>query len=635
MMGQYTNENFRGGAKSNTREELIDYIQQSQGKALIYDSGRKKLDISKLRDISDADLERTIKESSAVDVNDVIKRINKFATFMFNKYRGRNMTDKKLIAKAKKYLANYKLKEKDLVIFQILYKQKLQNPHSKIPVSTDNEIAHKLGALDPIQIQSAKLDRLTETDKKHIAKMQHLCDETRHLHKASIMKNSTYIDCSPLVLLSPYDPLHHNVSCHVHPLLVALFLPKIEQLDERMLYTNLAAVVTDRVKGKPIRYRPDLEYYVDLTTDENDIACEDGSIFRDLFQRAVVQESLKKIVTNLRNGRLFECENDKLISAIGQCGVSKADATDVILNRGPAVLLQRLLSIFSYHPVHVATRSLVSALGPSMLPQLGSIKKVSMINVTLPIPEMNEMTREVSLLSGFEQQQFFLENNIVVPKRQEVLHGRGVMIFNVNRKYHNVHRFRSQFETLTALPMRIAGFKKINTHPVEYEEEQVFHGQTYFLRSVVVVETKGTDDNEILGHSAIVIKRNEFSPQGLHLNNKYYYHYNPLNCIYPDVYALQNRDYHSHENHAYSAMRRFHQPITQLPKDDAHVDRLQHSATANHPGNDIEGHQHLIPNYPKHMNAHDMIRTKGVVFIYTNQPSTRGVGLVRRSLVPF
>lgn len=595
----------------DVRQKIIQQIQMNTN---FRDIGETSdFNLSKLKNIPEARLDSKYK-SEKIDVNDVIGNINKLTDYVYQKYRSRNLSLKKIIKKAEKIIPHFNLNKKYLYLFQILYEQKLQNPNSRLPYSDENIIADKLGKITPVSIERSKMDKLSGEDKKYIKELAELSVRSENLHNNIVNRHLTYSDCDPIVLISPYDPLHHNIDNHVHPLIAALFIPKIQAIEERMMLSNIPKTISHRVVRKPIKYRPDLELYMDLTTDPNELACADDSIFKDLANRSKVQIALKKDVLSLRNGRLFNCDSDLFLEMMNNCVTSSDDISHALFDEGPQVLIRKLFSIFSLRPTLVRSMPTVHTMGNVQPPVFYERpKKLSVINVTLPLPGV--AYQEVNLMSGLQQYQYFFDKNLVVPKKHEVIYSHGVIVFTVNRKYHNVvnnlDRYRTGIASIASLPITIRSNRRANVSPVDVGLTLDIMERTYHLRSAVLVETDENHDDRIIGHSAVFVKNSLYKGRDtLGSGDMSFFQYNPLNCVFPDYDNVDPSD-------PYNAIRRFHQPITRLTKDSESLDAdVKGAFSAN--GGLVK--QNMVNSYPQDGNFMDMVKTKAVVLIYSAEP---------------
>ena len=103
----------------------------------------------------------------------------------------------------------------------------------------------------------------------------------------------------------------------------------------------------------------------------------------------------------------------------------------------------------------------------------------------------NEHRTEVKLEDAVSMSQYFIEDGTIVPKTQQVLYSKGVLIFYVPRRAHtlNIHKLVNP-QLFTRMPRSVAGFDRLNDIPVRFETVMTV-GQSeyrYDLRSVVTVD---------------------------------------------------------------------------------------------------------------------------------------------------
>ena len=311
------------------------------------------------------------------------KGVRKLAKSLYAKYGNRSLFE--VMKKARKHLRTYGLSEGDLNLVKLAYETLIDRSQSGMVKTTQpqNVIGKALGMVHPPFVVDRHVS-VRDSDRPFLDEIVNIADSTtsKMQYSRSVAQNFSYTGYQPNVLLSRYNPDVHNVSCAVHPILAALFVPRIAYLDDRMLNSNLACIVRDRFNGRPIKYRPDFEFYVDLTTDKNEMVCSTNSVLADLRNRVRVQEQVRNAVWNLRNGKVFECNNTSFVTALDSCRQSSFDAPNLLFSQDEGVLMRRLLSVFALRPTYVTTRSLAGPMGaPS---PLGSISQLTMVHVPLP-----------------------------------------------------------------------------------------------------------------------------------------------------------------------------------------------------------------------------------------------------------
>jgi hypothetical protein len=359
--------------------------------------------------------------------------------------------------------------------------------------------------------------------------------ETKTLHSQIVLQTLQYRDCAPEAisgeLRTRNDKPHnlatdkHNFYSYVHPVIGALFIPSIKLLDEHMLIANLGYIVKCKNDGKPIMTKPDFELYWDLITDRNDHACSMESAIKDIKNRYILQKTLWECVLNLRQGRYYNDRLADFLLAIENCRSNVYDAPDLTYVKDEGTILRRLLSAFSLRPTIVSTTRLYGLIGQSPYTygsagsasgQLTSsgitqVTTVPMVTLRLPLNISNKQMG-VSLEEALTQPQWFVENKMIIPKSQQIMHSRDVLFFYVGRRFKTVNITRLNMPyNFSNLPMTIAGWEALNDHIVNYEPTMTIFNDTYNLRSVVIVDCSPTKKNLIVGCSAGIITKRDWT----------------------------------------------------------------------------------------------------------------------------
>jgi len=363
---------------------------------------------------------------------------------------------------------------------------------------------------DKLRVSENELDVLQDILKRD--------GETKTLHNNIVLQSLTYTDCQTTAMIGEYDEKYHNVYSYVHPVVAALFLPKIKLFDERMLIASLSNIVKTKYEGKQVRTKPEFELFWDLLHDKNDLVCDMESPLKDLRNRVVLQHKLWDAVFNLRQGKYFGSKLTDFMAAIGNCRNNIYDAPDLRYVKDESTILRKLLGAFSLKPTYIAS-SPVYNISSRNNPYVGSLSmteldSIPMLTVRLPLNIHNVDNLSVKLTDSVSQPQWFVENNTLVPKERSILYSKDVIIFHVNRRYQsvNIGKIHSPFN-FNSLPMSISSYETMNEIPVEFNDLETFGRSTYALRSAVIIEQTDIGNNKkiITGCSAGIIANNALS----------------------------------------------------------------------------------------------------------------------------
>ena len=372
-----------------------------------------------------------------------------------------------------------------------------------------------------IEAQTGQVLNLQSKDYAVLNEITKLYEYTRNLHADVKNQVALYRDCAPEAYTGKYDKTKHNLSTHIHPVVVAMFFPKIQALEKRMLHTNVGRIVLERAMPYlerhvslydnvlPGELEDEWALTFDITRDPNSLAyfSEDTPI-TNMLKRQKIQIELWKNVLSLRQGKYFSTsyEDDGingLLRTLGQYDWSFFDSPDMFHNQDEGSVFRKLLSVFSLRPTfaRVASLSVASKSITSMMSlSHSSIAKTSffpipIINVRLPTPlssiaPSTSSTSTPALRDALSQADWFIEHKSLVPKSKDVIHTTDVAFFYVNRRYQSVDiaTLRMSF-TYTRLPYHTAHFGQttVNDTSISVDRSLKIGSDILELRSVVAV----------------------------------------------------------------------------------------------------------------------------------------------------
>ena len=566
--------NSNKGGKGNVVEsEVQKLFRRAKGESV------SQHDLLRLRNkYDDEELVDQIQEAFFERQQQIRKRAGKFARLIRERYSDVNYPFHKLLAKALRYKKKYNLSDDEFAEFKRQYEQELHGRRSQDVLLPNTNLSKVLGKVT-IDAQGSGF-KVSDDDYRVLQELLRLYEETRPLHAQIILQSMTYTDCAYEAISGKYhQELGHNPGCHIHPVIAAMFLPKMQVIEDHFLFANVGGIVKARFEKSALRTKPDYELFYSLVTDPNDVICDQGSAIKDLLNRANLQRHLWNSVLHLRNGQYYNCSTQEFLMAVDMCKLNKYDTPDLVYGRYDGTVIKRLVAAFSFRPTVVATTPIYSLVtnNPYVHNVVPVVTSLPMVNLRLP-SAIHDKT-PVDLSDALEQSQWFMENGQIVPKNQSLIYSRGVLVFYVDRRSHilrvgDVHPFN-----FNRLPAAIAGFERLNDREVNFDTQFKIREDTYLLRSVVLCETNNKIDQAkqlIIGSSAIVMVHQD--PE----NNKFdseYLKYDPLGV----------RD--SYQNPTNNTTER-NDPITIIP-----------------------GTRDLSSNADSE-NFMDMARCRGTIFIY-------------------
>ena len=452
----------------------------------------------KLREkYGDEELLDQIQDTFIERSREVRKRAKKFARLITERYSNQNYPLHILLKKALKYKKKYNLSDGEFEEFRRVYEQALTGREEPQHVSLSVPFTNMSRALGQGMIDADDGMKFDDKDYDTLQQVMRLYNETKATHAQVVLQSMTYTDLAQQALAGDYQRERHNPHCHVHPVIAAMFLPKIALFEQHMLQANIAYIVKQRYQKQPILTSTDYELFYDLISDPTDVVCSADSAVKDLFNRAQLQSHLWNSVVSLRNGRYYDCNTTNFKLAIDNCRRSVNDNPDLMYEDDEGTVLQRLLGAFSIRPTIVATSPLYNVLSNNPMTTQHVMPRVtSMPYVTLKLPVMRqspEYEGQVHLHDALNMSQWYVEEGNVVPRNQNIIYSRNVLIFYVPRRAHtlNIGRLVGGPQAhFNRLPRTVAGFDRLNDTQVDFNMQESLHNgdHVYDLKSVVVVE---------------------------------------------------------------------------------------------------------------------------------------------------
>jgi hypothetical protein len=494
--------------KSQYNKGDMTYVEDEVKKLFRKNNGKiTTADFMKLRHkYDDNELVDKIQGMYVEKHNIITKKAKKFAQLIREKYSNQQYPFHILLEKAKLYKIKHKLGDEEFAEFQRIYEQELVGLKSPDVMIVTTNMMKILGSIN-LDFHGFT-SKLNDTDYKYLQEILKLYSLSRPLHAQVLLQSIQYNDCDYEALSGKFMKEHgHRPAESIHPVLAALFIPKIDILDTHFLHSNISGIVKARYNNEPLTTRPDFLLFDALVKDPNDVVCDNRSSVLDLLNRAQIQHQLWNCVLNLRNGQYYNQDFRNFITSIDICKLNKQDNPDLLYGRYDGTILKRLLSAFSFRPTIVSTSPIYNTV--NMNPYQQNIKPVvtavPMINLRLPLSLDDDNV--ISLQQALEQHQQFIENGFVTLKHTSLIFSRGVLFFFVDRRANVIRYNDYQPFNISRLPLSISGFERLNDREVDFDTVIKIRGDTYNLRSVVIAEVNKTapEKNIIVGSSTIIM----------------------------------------------------------------------------------------------------------------------------------
>lgn len=424
------------------------------------------------------------------------------------------MSLSKFMKKALKYKKKYELSDDEFDEIRRRFEMRIFNTEINLGatgsvVYPNTNLSRVLGY--PVAELTSGIKPASSDEYTYLQDILKIFQMFRSLHSYIVIQTISYRDLAIEAMTGMFDRNKHDVNRHVHPVLAALFLPKIKSIEERMLYSNIAGIINSRYNKERIVVKPDYELFYSMVVDPTDIVCDNSSPIKDLKSRAEVQVQLWNNVYNLRNGKYYDATSIDFIAYIDKCKLSNVDNPDIMYLSDEGVILRRLFSIFSFRPLIVSTQPVFGVISnnPFNLP-VNSNVITSIPYITYRLPNAVVQGVEYKLSDANSQVQFYMENGTFVPKMKQLIDCRGPIIYYVPRRFIGLplaiqYPHISQFNNLSVLQDSTRHYNKINTLEIDYDtsiELSVSVStilKSYYLRSVVAFECYD-DTSIILGH---------------------------------------------------------------------------------------------------------------------------------------
>lgn len=448
-------------------------------------------------------------------MNHIKRKAQKFAQLVLTRYN--HLGTQRIMEKARKLKKKYDFSDDEYHAFINIALSDKNISTMNVYNVPNTPLSKTLGYTPEATV--GKLSYKQE-EAKYLAEIMALHQSSMALHGQVVAQSLVYRDMAPEALTGKFDRNKNNAYNYIHPVIAALFLPRIKYLDEHMLIGSISNIVVQRNNGQPIKIQPDWELFYDMITDPNEIACAGfrESPMQDLLHRVKLQIELWKAVRELRNGRYYPSDIDAagFMSALEQCRNGIFDAPDMTFVKDEGTILRKLMGAFSLRPTIVSITPFGGTMTlnyPMNAYALTQVTSIPIVNFRLPL-NLKNANISVNLQESLEQPDMYVENKMIVIKMKNIIYSRDFIVFYVNRRYQNINFARLVAPyNFTMLPTTLSGFETINEVQVNYPSMLTVGDDAFVLRSVVMIEkscfnrdpTRDTVREIIVGSSAGII----------------------------------------------------------------------------------------------------------------------------------
>ena len=439
-----------------------------------YDELNKDLINHLQRKYSDSHIVELILDQFKLRKNKLDKISRHFVKKFQEKY-GSGMAMNTILKKLLKYKKKYDLSDDEFDSVKRRFEKKLYNENREtynVNMTTDNNLSRILGS--PYSYSTDVLKPSSNDDFKNIQEIIKQNKLSKPLYSQIIVQTSTYDgNYGEPHMCGHFNIDKHSLTSYIHPVLAALFLHKLKDIEMRMLYSNIAEIVESRYEKKPIDTEPNSRLLYYLVNDPSDIVCSTRSPLDDLRERSSVQIQLWQNVLNLRNGKYYDATSLDFLNVIDKCKISNFDNPDLIMLGDEGVVLRRLFNVFSYRPIVVQTYPIMQfnnlgnpALQFNQYSNPFNNQTINNVISTLPyitfrISSDPTVVATLDVATNFTL--FYVENNMFIPKTTNILYVYGPLVFYIPRKSINVPII--QPPSVISLPMtKYSNLKTLNNN---------------------------------------------------------------------------------------------------------------------------------------------------------------------------
>jgi hypothetical protein len=456
------------------------------------------------------------------------KKINKVASIFLNAFERKfkntfyEMSLSKFMSKILKYKEKYHLTPEEFQEVVRLFEEKIYNSDrvnmKNSSIYPNTNLSRALGF--PVMENTSSINISNDNDYSHLQDIIRLYSMYRTKHSNLVIQTMIYKDLADEAMNCHFDKTKNDINVYIHPVLAALFLPKISSIEERMLYANIAGIVNAKHNRERIITKPDYELFYSLIVDPTDIVCDAVSPIKDLKARVEVQIQLWDSVYNLRNGKYYDSQSINFLAYMDKCRISNADNPDMLYLSDEGVILRRLFAIFAFRPLVVRVDPVYQNLFNANPLNLRS-QPVSTITtlpyITYKLPHVAAEDSKYALEDANNQVQFYFENESFIPKMTRILdYGRGPIIFHVPRRFINLPIALSNPSMVpfsyTSLNKTTMMHNQVNIVKVMFNYELSISSNTiysetnkFYLRSAICYN-RLPDQNIIYGHKTYLFK---------------------------------------------------------------------------------------------------------------------------------
>lgn len=258
----------------------------------------------------------------------------------------------KIMKKAKKYAKHLKFTQAEFELFRqmfmINYISPLSNQDIKLETGDNTGALARVFDIKPKEKEQGKLI-FDSSESSIVESIVKAAKSNDNLYYYTFVDSINYKDCDT----EKYNmvPIKKNIKytdC-VHPVVAAMFIPKIPYFETRFIYQNIARLVQMCYEHQKIDglYK---NLQNSLALDKSQYSDQTGHIItpiKDLQLRANIQIALWRVVLMLRNNHVLDCDCSKLYNALSVYAPDMFVDNSELLNQNSVGIIRRLYNALS------------------------------------------------------------------------------------------------------------------------------------------------------------------------------------------------------------------------------------------------------------------------------------------------
>ena len=342
----------------------------------------------------------------------------------------------------------------------------------------------------------------------------------------------------------------YNIYNHIHPVIAAMFCNKIKYFEDRIIYTNIGEIILERTQSILKMSNFNRNYYdreldnkflMDIINDTDSMKLfgNDQSYILNMMNRFKIQIKLWDNIINLRNGNIYgnnDIEKDDILLLENELSNIKLPLYDINMNNSrenEVLFLEKILNIFSIKPTLLNTA--YSNIKNGM--QVNKIDR-SLVS-SIRIPSNGQSVHINDIINPV------VNRNSYSPSYKTILYTNSIIIFTLNRRYHNIGKNMSNYRVhYNSLKMdNFYSNIELNNIRVDFNTEITIMEKTYRLRSVVGIERSSLKHMKLQTCCYIVEKSESTGDFGV-------IRYDPMASVY-----YSNPSGNSHNNVAMTSLK--------------------------------------------------------------------------------